>query len=216
MSFKGKEDKKLRKGMVFNNLKIIDSRPITKEGLKGNTYFYYLCECKLCGRQKYILKGNLIYLKQKSCGCLRHPYGYNTNKRLNKIYSHMKDRCYNSNNFSYYKYGAKGITICDEWLNDRTTFFNWALENGYKDNLSIDRIDGTKGYYPQNCRWATAKQQARNICTNRTLTINGQTKLLCEWAEEYKLNPSTIIGRIKKGYSGNDLIVKNLRVKEVN
>lgn len=118
----------------------------------------------------------------------------------------MKDRCYNPKNYSYSKYGKKGITICDEWLNNRTIFFKWAFENGYNDNLSIDRIDGTKGYFPDNCRWATAKQQARNLCTNRPITIDGQTKLLCEWAEEYHLYPSTIIKRLKRGKTGMDLL----------
>lgn len=198
---KEKEVRILKKGEQFNNLVVIDNNSVII-----NNQYHYLCRCLLCGKEKYIQKNNLTMYKIKSCGCLKYKYGEKVNPRLNKIFSHMKDRCYNPKNYSYSKYGKKGITICDEWLNNRTIFFKWAFENGYNDNLSIDRIDGTKGYFPDNCRWATAKQQARNLCTNRPITIDGQTKLLCEWAEEYHLYPSTIIKRLKRGKTGMDLL----------
>ncbi len=196
-----KEIKPLKKGDKFYNLIVVDEKSTYK-----NKQYFYLCKCLLCGKEKYIQKYNLVHLKIKSCGCLKYKYGKGTNKRLNKIFNHMINRCYNPNNINYHRYGKKNITICNEWLKDRNIFFKWAFENGYNNNLSIDRIDGTKGYYPDNCRWATAKQQARNLCTNKYITIDGKTKLLCEWAEEYHLHSSTIIKRIKRGKTGKDLI----------
>lgn len=198
---KEKELKILKKGEQFNNLVVIDDNSIIK-----NNQYYYLCKCLLCSKEKYIQKNNLTMCKIKSCGCLKLRYGTKVNKRLNKIFSHMKDRCYNPKCISYKKYGGKGIEICDEWLNDRNTFFKWAFEHGYNDNLSIDRIDGTKGYSPTNCRWSTSRQQARNIFTNRSITIDNETKLLCEWSEEYGLYPSTILKRLNRGITGKELI----------
>lgn len=207
---KEKEKRILEKGEQFNNLVVIDNNSVII-----NNEYHYLCKCLLCGKDKYIQKNNLINLKQKSCGCLNYRYGKAVNKRLNKIFNHMKDRCYNPKCSNYNNYGKKGITICDEWLSDRKTFFGWAFDNGYNDKLSIDRIDGTKGYSPNNCRWATAKQQARNLCTNRTIQIGSKTKFLCEWAEEYNLKPSTILKRINRGISGKKLLEPSKRKSEV-
>jgi len=83
-------------------------------------------------------------------------------KRLRSIKKDIKKRCYNKNSKRYHKYGGRGITICDEWLNDRTAFFLWSLANGYADNLSIDRIDNNKGYSPDNCRWVDSNIQMQN------------------------------------------------------
>lgn len=205
---KEKEVRILEEGEQFNNLVVVDSNSTII-----NNQYHYLCKCLLCGKEKYIQKNALTTYKVKSCGCLRYKYGEKVNRRLNKIYSHMKDRCYNTKCNSYSRYGKKGVTICKEWLNDRTTFFKWSFENGYNDNLSIDRIDGTKGYSPDNCRWATPKQQARNLCTNRAITIDGKTKLLCEWAEEYHLYSSTILRRLKHGKTGKDLLETTSSIK---
>ena len=82
--------------------------------------------------------------------------------RLYRIWVDMHNRCYQKSYHAYNHYGGRGITICDEWLHDFQTFFNWAIENGYKDNLSIDRIDNEKGYSPDNCRWVTMEEQNKN------------------------------------------------------
>ena len=74
----------------------------------------------------------------------------------------MKTRCYNPNSNRYADYGARGITVCEEWRNDFMSFYNWSMQNGYADNLTIDRINGNKGYEPSNCRWSTYKEQANN------------------------------------------------------
>jgi hypothetical protein len=125
-------------------------------------------KCKICEKE---FDGQVQNIKlAKSCGCLKGKEIIckykNSHKRLLRIYRNMKSRCYNINHKSYYNYGKKGIDICNEWLINPDTFCKWSLENNYNDSLSIDRIDGTKGYSPENCRWITVTEQNRNARTN--------------------------------------------------
>lgn len=85
-----------------------------------------------------------------------------SNRRLSSIYQGMKQRCYNTKRPNYKYYGGRGIVICDEWLNSPQAFYNWAMANGYQENLTIDRINTDGNYEPQNCRWASFKEQAAN------------------------------------------------------
>lgn len=123
------------------------------------------------------------------------------NKRKDKLYAcwcHMKSRCYNPNNKDYQYYGAKGIKICDEWKNSYDKFKEWSIHNGYELGLEIDRINGNKDYCPENCRWATRKEQMNNVSFNHLLTLNGVTKTMAEWAEDTGLTYNTIKQRINK------------------
>ena len=129
-------------------------------------------------------------------------------KRLKQIYSDMKTRCYNSNSRHFKWYGARGITICSEWLNSERTYTNgrgrpptkgwiafesWARANGYSDDLTLDRIDVNKGYYPDNCRWTTMKEQENNKTKGvRHITYKGQTKNIVEWSKELNIPYSSL------------------------
>ena len=130
--------------------------------------------------------------------------------RLNRAYRNMKARCYNPNVKSYSDYGAKGVTVCKEWLNSEMiktnhgtqslgwlSFKEWAIKNGYNDNLTIDRIDNNKGYSPENCRWVDRKVQANNRNFCRYITYKGKTQNLKQWCCELGLNYKTIHRRIK-------------------
>jgi hypothetical protein len=131
----------------------------------------------------------------------------NTHSRLNRIYIAMKQRCYNPKYDHYKFYGERGIKICDEWLNPeiihlgcrgRITkgyfeFKKWAINNGYSDNLTIDRIDVNGNYEPSNCRWITIKEQCNNTRRNRLFTYKGKTQTLTQWSEELGFN----YGRVK-------------------
>ena len=108
----------------------------------------------------------------------------------------MKQRCYNPNSNSYHNYGGRGITICNEWLNDPTTFFKWALDNGYSDNLTIDRKDNDKGYSPENCQWTNEIAQHNNTRRNRYIEYKGELHTLAEWCRILNLNYSTIKTRL--------------------
>lgn len=96
-----------------------------------------------------------------ACGNQHRTHGL-TKTRVYRIFSKMKERCYKPSNDNYKYYGALGITICNEWLNDFKAFYDWAMSHGYADNLTIDRIDNTKGYSPDNCRWITIQEQQKN------------------------------------------------------
>jgi hypothetical protein len=116
-----------------------------------------------------------------------------TYKRLNCIFSCMKRRCYDAKNPSFNNYGARHITICKEWYTPGShkgwrNFKEWALSNGYADNLTIDRIDNNKGYSPENCRWVTMKVQCNNTRRNRMITYNGKTQTLSQWCDELGLD----------------------------
>lgn len=106
--------------------------------------------------------------------------------RLYNIFRGMKKRCYNKNCKDFYKYGGRGITVCDEWKDSFQAFYDWSIANGYFDNLTIDRIDNNKGYSPDNCRWVDIKTQSNNTRKNVFLTYNGETMTLAEWGEKIK------------------------------
>ena len=120
--------------------------------------------------------------------------------RLNRIYWRMKCRCYNKLDKSYKRYGARGIIICDAWISNYHAFEMWATNNGYADYLSIDRINNNGNYEPNNCRWTTAKEQARNKRPNHIISYAGKTQTLAAWADEVGLKHNTIINRIKRGW----------------
>lgn len=107
----------------------------------------------------------------------------------------MKERCYIPTYHKYKDYGARGIKICQEWLDDFMNFYNWAMENGYQKNLTIDRIDVNGDYEPNNCRWLTNLEQQRNKQNNRKATFNGSTYCLSEWAEILDMPYKTLFWR---------------------
>lgn len=176
------------RGKRFGGLIVLDEKPI-----RINKVIYWNCRCD-CGNQKLIFSGNLVQGKVKSCGC-QHYRKDGVNERLVNIFKGMKQRCYYAQHERYKSYGGRGIKICDEWLNDRKKFYDWALSNGYKDNLSIDRIDVDGDYEPNNCRWVTMKVQQNNRTNNRKIIINGKTKTASQWAEEYGITHGAFVWR---------------------
>jgi hypothetical protein len=189
------------------------------------------CECE-CGEKPIVVGGDLRSRHTRSCGCLLNEItaaGTNTTHGLSKveprlygIWNGMKSRCFRETDEAYKNYGARGITVCSEWANDFKAFYDWSMNNGYEDDLSIDRIDVDGDYEPNNCRWATLEKQSRNRRSNHFVEINGETKTLTEWAELSGVSCSAIRVRIKRGWSGEQLLTpvketkRNIRIKEHN
>ena len=136
--------------------------------------------------------------------------GKHNEERLYRIWSVMRGRCNNPNQSEYHRYGARGITVCPEW-DSYSVFKSWALANGYDDTLTIDRIDSNGPYCPENCRWATVKEQSNNRRTCHLLTYNGKTQSLMQWAEETGLSRSCISNRLKKGWPAEKALTEPMR-----
>jgi hypothetical protein len=176
----------------------------------------WLCKCE-CGNFTKATRSHLINGGAKSCGCMRKECSEKLaasqrkhgmfGKRIYTIWQQMKDRCYNQNNNGYKDYGGRGIKVCNEWHNS-TNFFEWALANGYNDNLTIDRIDVNGNYEPSNCRWVTMKVQDRNRRNTIFITFNGETKSLAEWCEIRGLPYGRTQKRYYKGYPPEIVLAK--------
>lgn len=165
----------------------------------------WLCKCD-CGNIIKAASQNLKSGNTKSCGCLNKEIATKVNTkhnmygtRLYKIWCNMKNRCYNQNVKAYNDYGGRGIKVCDDWLNKENgfiNFYNWAINNGYKDDLTIDRINNDGNYEPSNCRWATILEQSHNKRNSIKLTYNNETKHISELAKEYGLTRDCLWERL--------------------
>jgi len=120
----------------------------------------------------------------------------------------MYCRCYYPTTNGYQRYGGRGITMCDEWINNPGSFYDWSINNGYKKGLTIDRIDVNGNYEPSNCRWVTKEVQDNNRRNNRNITCNGKEKTLAQWAREYNINIVTLSDRLKAGLSIEEALNK--------
>ena len=168
----------------------------------------YEFECT-CGETKICYMNNVKRGITKSCGCLqieglraRTTHG-RTHTRLYATWRNMKMRCTNPNTKVYKNYGGRGITVCDEWAHDFTTFEKWAVEHGYKDSLTIERIDYNKSYSPENCTWIKPGDQAKNRRGNIMITLGAETKPMREWCSLFRL-PYKIVHQSmsRKGING--------------
>lgn len=171
------------------------------------------CVCD-CGKKKSVLASCLKEGLVTSCGCYSSEqkskrswkHGIGNKDRLYRIWSGMKRRCYSESDRNYKRYGARGIKICDEWRSDFLVFQAWALSHGYRDDLSIDRIDNDGDYTPDNCRWTTKKVQNNNRRTNSMITYSGETHTAAEWSEMTGINAATLAQRNRNGWSGKECI----------
>ncbi len=182
-------------GKRFNRLLVV-----SYEGqIGGSAGWRVRCDC---GTEKVVKRKNLLSGKQQSCGCLlgeQHPmmtHGmYGTPEY--RAWNAMKGRCHNPKNKRYPYYGGRGISVCAEWASSFESFFR---DMGFRPSTkhSLDRIDTDGNYEPENCRWADKLTQGRNKRSVMSLTVDGVTKTISEWAAERGIKPSTLSDRVKR------------------
>jgi hypothetical protein len=186
-------------GKRFGRLTVI--RMVGKDKWR-NPYWECVCDC---GNTHTTVGSQLRKGFCQSCGCLQKEraaevktiHGY-TNTRLYSVFSGMKARCYNPKNPAYKFYGARGIKIHDRWLRDFNAFYDWAVENGYAEGLTIERKDVNGDYCPGNCEWIPFSKQNANKTSTHHISHNGERKTLNEWARELGINHSSLIDRLKR------------------
>ena len=171
----------------------------------GTHIVMWHCMCD-CGNEIIVNSGTLKSGHTKSCGCLQGEHHNDSNHktgktRLYRIWGDMKQRCYNKNNLNFKNYGGRGIVICDEWKNSYIKFKEWAIKNGYNDDLTIEITDVNGNYCPENCKWATQLEQANNTRTNRMITFNGETLTWTQWNKKLGFKRGVLEYRLKKGWS---------------
>lgn len=168
-------------------------------------------KCK-CGKE-----GNSVFTLIKaghtnSCGCYRYERVKKVNSRhglsshpLYQVYEGMNDRCYNPMNKQYHDYGGRGIIVCESWVNDKLSFFNWALQSGWAEGLEIDRINNDDNYSPANCRFVTRKVNNRNKRNNRLVVFKNESKTLAEWCEILSFKYTIALRRIYRGWTTEEV-----------
>lgn len=170
----------------------------------------WLCKCE-CSNTKIVYQTHLISGNSQSCGCLQKEIVSELSReratthnmygtKIYAVWNNIKMRCNNPHNENYKYYGERGIRVCDGWR-EFEPFKEWAFNNGYKDGLTIERIDVNGNYEPSNCRWATVKEQMNNKRNNHFITHKGKTQTIAQWAEELGISRHTIDTRLSRGWS---------------
>lgn len=196
-------------GQKFGRLLVVErAKDKYYNGVRCTTW---VCKCD-CGNTTIVSTSSLTTGNTTSCGCyalelrsVRHKTHGMSKSRLYNIWNGILTRCYNEHSTKYKNYGARGITVCDEW-HKFENFYEWAKETGYDENAkygecTIEREDVNGNYCPTNCKWATSKEQANNTTTNRLITWNNETKTASQWEEIVGIKASIIRDRLQNGWS---------------
>ena len=181
-------------GKVFGRLTVFGRLQDQKPGIAK-----WICRCS-CGREKIVVSKSLVAGKCTSCGCARGSHHATKTKTYN-AWKVMRQRCRDANATGHERYVDRGICVCERWHD----YSNFLADMGPRPfpGASIDRVNNDGPYSPENCRWSTPSQQARNKSNNHFLEMNGETKILSDWAAQFGINVSTLGFRLKR--CGNDL-----------
>lgn len=211
------------KGKKFGHLTVVD---------RNGKNFVCVCDC---GREKIVRPYFIVKGTVKTCGDRECPYHQKllhdsalihggTGTKLYKRYQGMKERCYNPHHKHYYLYGGRGIKICDEWLKGFDAFAEWAYANGFREDLSIDRIDVNGDYCPENCRWADNATQTKNrrpvdprkAKNARVYEIDGVKDTITGWGRKYNIYPQILSKRISKGMTMKEAVTYKPKKRRIN
>ena len=200
-------------GKRYGRVVIISDMP----GVNKYRRVMVLCDC---GNKKDIVLNSLKRGDTNSCGCLRievktkHGLSYHP---LKKIWTAMKSRCDNDNDPSYPNYGGRGVYVCEEWANNLEAFHNWCVKNGWKKGMDVDKDIKADGrgmvYSPDFCSIVTRKKNLRSKGNNRIISYNGESRCVSEWCEIFNLSRRAIEGRIRNGWSVDEMLTTPVREK---
>jgi hypothetical protein len=164
---------------------------VLEDGFKKGKDIYCYVKCD-CGNNFYVRKACLKNKNTRSCGCIhreqlidRNTSHMMSNSRIYIIYRGIMGRCYNKSNTAYVNYGGIGIIMCDEWIKSFDVFYEWAINNGYSDGMSIERVNVNGNYCPENCTWIPKHEQALNKRNSVFITIGGIKKNMCVWMRQF-------------------------------
>lgn len=191
------------KGQGFGNLTVVKYI-----GNDRNRKALWQCKCS-CGNETIVRANDLINGRQKTCGCSKLTQNGLSSSRLYTTWSNMKRRCYNSNSKDYKYYGSRGISICNEWLDEDLgfiSFYNWAMQSCYKDNLTIDRIDNDGNYSPSNCRWITIEEQQNNKRNNHLVNYKSKSYTISQISKMTNIPRNHIEIGIANGFSVEEIV----------
>lgn len=199
-------------GNRYGRLLVIKRAPNRKSGKIKVVCWECICEC---GNIKIVAAKHISKGSTRSCGCLSAEclpprmitHGM-TNTRTYTSHEGMMARCYKRNDVGYFRYGGRGIKVCDRWHD----FESFIADMGERpDNTSLDRIDNNKNYEPGNCRWATSEQQMNNTRANVRITFSGKSLTVAQWARELGINERTLRSRVRKGLPPEKILSQKVR-----
>lgn len=197
-------------GLRFSKWMVIDKNAIRSK--HGEVLWNCVCDC---GNTSKVKAANLIRNTSKSCGCEQHAHTHNmTGTKTFKSWDSMKQRCLNSKAPDFCRYGGRGISICNRWIN---SFDNFLSDMGLRpEGKTLDRIDVNGNYTPENCRWATKQEQEQNKRQTLKVTAFGETKSVHEWSSQYNISARIIYERIKVGWEPERALVTPNRKRKFN
>lgn len=200
-------------GKKYGRLTVLE-----RSGSTAQNKASWRCRCD-CGNEVIVVGSHLLNGNTQSCGCYKsdrtserkRSHG-KSRTRLYHIWKNMRQRCGNPHKPDYLYYGGRGIIVDERW-EDYSSFEKWAVENGYRDDLTIDRINVNGNYCPENCRWVSMTEQARNMSKNRIITYNGESHCLAEWAEILGISAKVLGQRVNRyGWSVERAFTTPVRV----
>ena len=206
-------------GRIFGNLTVV-SFSHRYETPGGSKRYRWWCQCE-CGEATVVDRGNLFNGSVISCGCKWQEWLHSTRRRTHnkqprqvyRAWARIIQRCENNRLADWANYGGRGVIVCPEWKRSYEIFRDWALVNGWRKGLQIDRIDVNGNYEPSNCRWTDAKQQARNRRNNRLLTVHGETHCVARWAELQGMSAGVLENRLLRGWTDEQAVLTPLKTQ---
>lgn len=203
-------------GKKYGFWEVIDA---FREVRSGKINIMLKCKCVECGKESCMTASSIKDYTFSVCNHNKRGYKkdnknkLNIPKKLRDCWKNIINRCYDESSVMYSHYGARGISMCEDWHKSLKSFADWALNNGYKEGLTIERIDFNKNYCPENCCWIPKTEQSKNTTRNRIYCWQGKNLTVAEIARLNNVSQYTLYCRLNKGMSIEDAVYKSTKIK---